>query len=79
MLSKSTERLDSREKKWNYRTIETLEEYVMVAQDRVEVTVIRRANNWQPEVLTQLTQTVEIKSLGLPLSAAAIYEGVGRG
>src|SRR5205814_5465958 len=45
--SDSTERLDRREKKLAYQTIETLEEYLIVAQDRVEVTLFRRATNWQ--------------------------------
>jgi Uma2 family endonuclease len=60
----------------SYQTIETLEEYLMVAQDRVEVTVLRRANNWQPEVFLRLGETVSIASIRLDLPMAAIYEGL---
>src|ERR1051325_4472128 len=47
--SESTERLDRHEKKLAYQTIETLEEYLILSQDRYEVSLFRRANNWQPE------------------------------
>lgn len=38
VLSEATERTDRREKFWSYMQIETLEEYVLVAHDRMEVT-----------------------------------------
>src|SRR5690348_2993556 len=47
VLSESTERHDRTEKFWNYIQIETLEEYVLVAHDRVMVTVFRRSNGWK--------------------------------
>lgn len=76
VLSDSTERLDRREKRWSYQTIETFEEYVIVAQDRVEVTVFRRTNDWQAEVFTKLSDKIELKSLKLNLPMSSIYEGV---
>jgi Uma2 family endonuclease len=74
--SPSTQRLDRREKRWSYQTIETLEEYVIAAQDRIEVTVFRRVNNWKPEVFNRLENTVKLKSIGLALKVSSIYEGV---
>lgn len=74
--SDSTERLDRHEKFSAYQTIETLEEYLIVAQDRVEVTLFRRAANWRPEVTTRRKDTVTLKSIGLTLPLSAIYEGV---
>ncbi len=76
VLSKSTERLDRREKYWAYRSADSLEEYVLVAQDRREVTVFRKADNWQPEILTASEATLELRSLNVSLPLAAIYEGV---
>ncbi|MBI5387037.1 MAG: Uma2 family endonuclease [Verrucomicrobia bacterium] len=76
VLSEATERLDRREKRWSYQTIETLDEYVLVAQDRIEVTIFRRANEWQPEVLNRLDQVARFVSLDFSLPLAAIYEGV---
>ena len=45
--SKSTRRTDETEKRMAYMQIETLEEYVLIAQDYVEVEVIRRAEGGQ--------------------------------
>ena len=74
--SDSTERLDRGEKRWAYQTIESLEEYLIVAQDRVEVTVCRRAKNWTAEILNLLDQAVIVNSIGLVLPLASVYEGV---
>jgi Uma2 family endonuclease len=76
VLSESTERLDRMEKRTSYQTIETLEEYVLVAQDRAEVTLFRRANQWQPEVYNSPDQKVDLPSLGVSLPLELIYEGV---
>jgi Uma2 family endonuclease len=76
VLSDSTERLDRREKRWSYQTIETFEEYFIIAQDKVEVTVFRRAKDWQAEVFTKLSDKIELKSLKLSLPVTSISEGV---
>ena len=76
VMSDSTERIDRREKRWSYQQIETLEEYVLVAQDRMEVTVFRRTNQWRPEVLTKSDQRFQLASLEFGLSLSGIYEGV---
>ncbi len=76
VASESTERLDRHEKRSAYQTIETLEEYVIVAQDRIEVTVFRRANNWNAEVSTRPGDAVNLKSIGLSLKVSSIYDGV---
>ena len=73
--SDSTERLDRNEKRSAYQSIETLEEYIMVAQDRLEVTAFRRANRWKPEVLKGLGQVLTLASIGLALPLSSIYEG----
>ncbi len=76
VMSESTERIDRREKRWSYQQIETLEEYVLVAQDRMEVTLFRRANQWRPEVLTKPDQTLALASLEFSLPLSGVYEGV---
>ena len=75
-MSESTERIDRREKRWSYQQIETLEEYVLVAQNRMEVTLFRRANQWRPEVLTKPDQTLALASLEFSLPLSGVYEGV---
>jgi len=76
VMSESTERIDRREKRWSYQQIETLEEYVLVAQDRMEVTVFRRANQWKPEIFNKPDQSLALASLDFSLPLSGVYEGV---
>ena len=76
VLSHSTERLDRFEKFQAYRTIPTLEEYVLVSQRLPEVTMHRRANQWAPEIFRATEDDVRFESVGLTLSVAQIYENV---
>ncbi|MHA3773348.1 Uma2 family endonuclease [Verrucomicrobiota bacterium sgz303538] len=76
VLSPTTERLDRYEKRTHYQQIETLEEYVLVEQDFAEVTIFRRSNEFQPEVIRGINSDVVLQSVGLTLPMAAIYEGV---
>ncbi len=76
VFSESTERTDRREKFLSYTQIETLEEYVLVAQDKMEVTLFRRANQWKPEVVRAPDQSVQLTSLNFGLPLRALYEGV---
>jgi Uma2 family endonuclease len=76
VLSPDTERIDRREKFLSYTQIETLEEYVLVAQDRMEVTVFRRADHWRPEVVRQPDQELRLSSLDFSLPLRELYEGV---
>ena len=76
VLSPETERTDRREKFMAYTGIETVEEYVLVAQDRMEVTVFRRQARWAAEVLTKPMESLALRSLGFSLGLEAVYEGV---
>jgi len=76
VLSPETERTDRREKFLSYTRIETLGEYVLVAQDRLEVTVFRRTNKWQPEIMQKPDELLRVNSLTLTLPLNLVYEGV---
>ena len=76
VLSPDTERTDRREKFLSYTGIETLEEYVLVAQDRREVTLFRRNRRWQPEILARPEQSLQLASLDFTVLLEMIYEGV---
>lgn len=76
VLSEETERTDRREKPLSYTKIETLEEYVLVAQDALEVTVFRRSAQWRPEILRRADQELRLTSLDFALPLGAVYEGV---
>jgi Uma2 family endonuclease len=76
VLSPDTERTDRREKLLGYIGIETLEEYVLVAQDKMEVTLFRRSTQWQPEIIREAAQALELRSVEFSIPLNSIYEGV---
>jgi len=76
VLSPETERTDRREKFLAYIGIETVEEYVLVAQDRMEVTVFRRTAQWQAEVLTKPAEELALHSIQFKLGLETVYDGV---
>lgn len=76
VLSGETERTDRREKFFSYTSLETLEDYVLVAQNKCEVTVFHRSAHWTPEVLTQPAKNLELPSLQFAMGLSAIYRRV---
>jgi Uma2 family endonuclease len=76
VLSPDTERIDRGEKFISYRQVESVEEYILVAQTRMEATVFRRANQWRPEVVRGVDSELRIPSLDFVLPMAAVYESV---
>lgn len=77
VLSEATERTDRREKFWSYTQMETLEEYLLIAQNRMEVTIFRRTNHWKPEVLQRAEEVARLDSLKFELPLSMIYEETG--
>lgn len=73
VLSPSTESIDRREKALLYRAISSLEEYVLVAQDKQEVTVHRRSEQWRQTVYSAPDDVVEFRSIGFSIPLARIY------
>ncbi|HSU55898.1 MAG TPA: Uma2 family endonuclease [Candidatus Dormibacteraeota bacterium] len=76
VASDSTERVDRNQKRAVYMKIGSLQEYVIVAQDRYEVVVFRRTTGWQSEVLDQPGQVLQLSSVPLVLPISTIYEGI---
>lgn len=76
VLSDSTERFDRREKYLSYIQIETLEEYVILSQDKMEATLFQRSALWQPQVMQLPDDQLAIKSLDFSLKLSAIYDGI---
>ena len=77
VLSDSTQTTDRREKRINYQTIDSLQEYVLVSQDEIKVEIYRRDknNNWTVETLSK-DDNLQLNSVGLTLTMADIYEDV---
>jgi Uma2 family endonuclease len=76
VLSPSTEAIDWREKLLNCPQIPTVTEYVLVSQERREVTLHRRDEQWRSVVVTAGEAPVEFRSIKLSVPLAQIYEGV---
>jgi Uma2 family endonuclease len=75
ILSESTERYDRSDKFHYYRKLESLEEYVLIAQDTQRVECYRRNNQWDFE-LYQAGDNVVFETVELTLSIADVYEGL---
>ena len=75
ILSKSTQRVDLREKFLAYQTIDSVQEYVVIRQDMMDIAVHQRSNNWQAEHYRQGDRLV-IPSIKLELAVDEVYERV---
>ncbi len=62
----------------NYLQLHTLEEYILVAQERRAVTVFRRSAGWQAGIFTADDAVVEFKSVKQSMTVREIYEDVER-
>ncbi len=76
VVSSSTVNTDTREKLITFIQLPSLEEYVLVEQDSMSITVHRRSKNWLPEVLTGADAVLELAAIGLSLPLREVYEGV---
>jgi len=76
VVSESTRGTDTREKLITFIQLPSLEEYVLVEQDRMEITVHRRSKEWLPEILTGAEAVLELTAIGFSLPLRAVYEGV---
>ena len=77
ILSPSTQATDKREKRINYQTIESLQEYVLVSQDEIRVEIYRKDNNgnWTVETLGK-NDDLALDFVGLTLAMTDIYKDV---
>ncbi|HBJ85822.1 MAG TPA: hypothetical protein DDZ88_18495 [Verrucomicrobiales bacterium] len=76
VVSSSTLNTDTREKLITFIQLPSLEEYVLVEQDSMTVTVHHRSKNWLPDVLTGADAVLELSSIGFSLPLREVYEGV---
>ncbi len=74
VLSTNTERLDRTEKKQAYQTLTSIQEYLLVSQNRKQVEIFRRSDNWHPDIATD--GDIQIQCLDCALPIDAIYQDV---
>ncbi|WP_404357377.1 Uma2 family endonuclease [Methylotuvimicrobium sp. KM1] len=75
VLSKITRRRDRTIKLTNYLALPSLQEYVMIEQDYVDIEVLRRNEHWFARHYF-LGDEVTLESIGLTLSVEAFYDRV---
>ncbi len=77
VLSDSTEAYDRSKKTEWYRTIPSLQEYLLIAQDRPHIEHYRRQGHcWLLRDYYALDEEVVLDSIGCTLSLAAVYKQV---
>lgn len=76
VLSPDTERTDQREKRFAYTLIPTLKVYVIVAQDKLELTVLRRGRSgpWKAESVSGRSAKLKLPEIKVEIPLARIYE-----
>ena len=77
MLSPSTEAYDRGEKSACYRQLESLQEYVLILQDKVHVEhYLRQGKQWILSEFSALENVLPLTSIGAELSLNQIYRFV---
>jgi Uma2 family endonuclease len=78
VLSPSTSRTDRNEKFAGYRLIDTFTEYLIIEQDKMEVDLHRKGDNgiWTAQTYIEITEQIELESIGVNLTLAEIYEKI---
>ena len=77
VLSSSTETYDRDEKFAHYRQIDTLQEYILISQDSVQVVQYRRQEpEWIPTAFQALEDVVPLVSIGCELPLQHVYRRV---
>ena len=76
VLSDSTERIDRSEKFLAYRSLSSLQDYVLVSQKEKRIAVARRVDGWQAEVLMGDDFLLNLACCETPIESARIYRNV---
>jgi Uma2 family endonuclease len=76
VLSPSTRYIDECEKVTNYRRVASIEEILLLEQSQPKITVFRRAARWRPQIYSGTSAVLELRSIGLLVPLAHLYERV---
>jgi Uma2 family endonuclease len=78
VLSPSTEAYDRGRKFEHYRSLASLNEYLLVASDRIHVDLYARQDSgqWLLTSASGADETIELKSVGCRIAIADLYEKV---
>lgn len=79
VLSKTTARIDRIEKMNEYRNLAGLLEYIIIAQDEIQVEIYRHnqaGQPWEREIYTEPEEKMTFESIGAKVKLADIYRRV---
>jgi len=76
VLSPETERTDQREKMFAYALIDSLRVYVIISQEKPELTVLRRAKPgpWLAKTISGIGSVLELPEIKIQVPLLRIYE-----
>jgi len=75
VLSRSTRQVDEKDKRVEYLHIPSLQEYILIEQDFVDVEVVRRSAGWQSQHYF-LGDELYLESIDLTISVEDLYQRV---
>ena len=73
VLSKSNSKADQAWRRRVYASVPNCQHYVTVSLKAIEVTVFHRSSGWKPLVVSALTDTLELPTLGVALPLEHLY------
>lgn len=78
VLSRSTKKYDQTGKFDEYKTLPSFREYVLIDPDkcRIETRFREAPNLWRDTVYTDMSDTIDLKSVGCTLDMALIYKKI---
>lgn len=76
VLSPSTRKKDKTEKRMYYQNMPSVKEYVLIEQDRCEIEVSRKSDNWR-SLFYYPGDDINFESIGITLSVEDIYYQTG--
>ena len=79
VLSPSTATTDRREKRLGHQTLESLEEYVLIHQDRVAVDVYRRQDGRWSVIEHSPGERIALRCVSADVAVEELYRGTGTG
>lgn len=79
VLSPSTQVFERGDKFKDYQQIETLEEYVLISQERMRVECRRRTRSGWETVIYEVGEQISFKSIDLDVAIERLYTGVELG
>ena len=74
VLSPGTQRYDRGDKRLAYLSLPSLHEYLLIAQDRMQVDLLRRESAEAPERLESAEDVIQLRSVNFSITLAELYD-----